>query len=126
MAGQPSLTRWAPVVGDRRLRAPGATGAAAHLGRPESFPVRTIRVTEVRDRPNERPIAAAVYPSATAARIAWSRSHAREYATLDRAGRVQLPREMTRRLGMRNRVELQEEPDHIGVWPDQAADQERQ
>jgi ABC-type lipoprotein export system ATPase subunit len=52
--------------------------------------------------------------------------HAREYATLDRAGRVQLPREMTRRLGMRNRVELQEEPDHIGVWPYQAADQERE
>ena len=52
--------------------------------------------------------------------------HAREYATLDRAGRVQLPREMTRRLGMRKRVELQEEPDHIGVWPDQAADQERE
>jgi ABC-type glutathione transport system ATPase component len=52
--------------------------------------------------------------------------HAREYATLDRAGRVQLPREMTRRLGMRKRVELQEEPDHIGVWPDQPADQERE
>jgi ABC-type lipoprotein export system ATPase subunit len=52
--------------------------------------------------------------------------HAREYATLDRAGRVQLPREMTRRLGMRKRVEFQEEPDHIGVWPDQAADQERE
>jgi len=52
--------------------------------------------------------------------------HAREYATLDRAGRVQLPREMTRRLGMRSRVELQEEPDHIGVWPDQAADAERE
>jgi putative ABC transport system ATP-binding protein len=52
--------------------------------------------------------------------------HAREYATLDRAGRVQLPRQMIRRLGMRNRVELQEEPNHIGVWPDQAADQERQ
>jgi ABC-type lipoprotein export system ATPase subunit len=50
--------------------------------------------------------------------------HAREYATLDRAGRVQLPREMTRRLGMRNRVELQEEPDHIGVFPDQATDTE--
>jgi hypothetical protein len=36
---------------------------------------------------------------------------------------------MVRRLGMRNRVELQEEPDHIGVWPDQtgaqATDQER-
>ncbi|HET9972543.1 MAG TPA: ABC transporter ATP-binding protein [Streptosporangiaceae bacterium] len=45
--------------------------------------------------------------------------HAREYATLDRAGRVQLPRAMTRRLGMRNRVELQEESDHIRVWPDQ-------
>jgi hypothetical protein len=28
--------------------------------------------------------------------------------------------------GMRNRVELQEEPDPIGVWPDQAADQERE
>jgi mRNA interferase RelE/StbE len=27
-------------------------------------------------------------------------------------------REMTRRLGLRNRVELQEEPGHIGVWPD--------
>src|SRR5271170_1272361 len=51
--------------------------------------------------------------------------HAREYATLDRAGRVQLPREMTRRLGLRKRVELQEEPDHIGVWPDQAPDEER-
>jgi ABC-type lipoprotein export system ATPase subunit len=51
--------------------------------------------------------------------------HAREYATLDRAGRVQLPREMTRRLGLRNRVELQEEPDHIGVWPDQNTDNER-
>jgi ABC-type lipoprotein export system ATPase subunit len=52
--------------------------------------------------------------------------HAREYATLDRAGRIQLPREMTARLGMRDRVELQEEPDHIGVWPDQAPDQERE
>jgi hypothetical protein len=31
---------------------------------------------------------------------------------------------MTRRLGIRNRVELQEEPDHIGVWPDQPAEQE--
>ena len=50
--------------------------------------------------------------------------HAREYATLDRAGRIQLPREMTRRLRMRDRVQLQEEPDHIGVWPDQAPDQE--
>jgi ABC-type lipoprotein export system ATPase subunit len=50
--------------------------------------------------------------------------HAREYATLDRAGRIQLPRDTIRRLGMRDRVQLQEEPDHIGVWPDQAPDQE--
>jgi ABC-type lipoprotein export system ATPase subunit len=52
--------------------------------------------------------------------------HAREYATLDRAGRVQLPRDTIRRLGMRSRVELQEEPDHIGVWPDQAPDREQE
>jgi ABC-type lipoprotein export system ATPase subunit len=51
--------------------------------------------------------------------------HAREYATLDRAGRIQLPREMTRRLRMRDRVELQEESDHIGVWPDQAVHQDQ-
>jgi len=50
--------------------------------------------------------------------------HAREYATLDRAGRVQLPREVIRRLGMRKRVALQEEPDHIGVWPDHMDDEE--
>jgi DNA-binding transcriptional regulator/RsmH inhibitor MraZ len=43
---------------------------------------------------------------------------------LDRAGRVQLPRELIRRLGMRDRVELAEEPDHIGVWPDQPTDQQ--
>src|ERR1700683_806193 len=47
-------------------------------------------------------------------------------ATLARAARVQLPREMTRRLAMRKRVELQEEPDHIGVWPDRAADEEQE
>ena len=37
---------------------------------------------------------------------------------LDRAGRLQLPREMTEPLGMRDRVRLEAEPDHIGVWPD--------
>jgi ABC-type lipoprotein export system ATPase subunit len=52
--------------------------------------------------------------------------HAREYATLDRAGRVQLPREMTRRLRMRDRVVLQEEPGHIGVWPDHSTEPEPQ
>jgi ABC-type lipoprotein export system ATPase subunit len=47
--------------------------------------------------------------------------HAVEYAVLDRAGRVQLPRDMTEALGMRDRVRLQQDPDHIGVWPDRAA-----
>jgi len=44
--------------------------------------------------------------------------HAIEYAVLDRAGRLQLPLEMTDALGMRDRVRLEQEPDHIGVWPD--------
>jgi ABC-type lipoprotein export system ATPase subunit len=44
-----------------------------------------------------------------------------EYAVLDRAGRVQLPREMTHALGMKDRVRLEREPDHIGVWPDQGS-----
>jgi ABC-type lipoprotein export system ATPase subunit len=44
--------------------------------------------------------------------------HAVEYAVLDRAGRLQLPREMTEPLGMHDLVRLEAEPDHIGVWPD--------
>jgi ABC-type lipoprotein export system ATPase subunit len=44
-----------------------------------------------------------------------------EYAVLDRAGRVQLPREMTERHQMRDRVRLRSLDDHIGVWPDRAA-----
>jgi len=47
--------------------------------------------------------------------------HAVEYAVLDRAGRLQLPREMTDPLGMRDLVRLESEPDHIGVWPDRRA-----
>ena len=43
---------------------------------------------------------------------------AREYAMLDRAGRLQLPAEYTTALNMRDRVALELEPDHIGVWPD--------
>ncbi|MFF2411705.1 ABC transporter ATP-binding protein [Streptomyces sp. NPDC058092] len=43
---------------------------------------------------------------------------AREYAMLDRAGRLQLPAEYTRALGMRDRVALDLEEDHITVWPD--------
>jgi ABC-type lipoprotein export system ATPase subunit len=44
--------------------------------------------------------------------------HAMEYAVLDRAGRLQLPKEMTEALGMHDLVRLEAEPDHIGVWPD--------
>jgi ABC-type lipoprotein export system ATPase subunit len=47
--------------------------------------------------------------------------HAVEYAVLDRSGRLQLPREMTDALGMRDRVRLESEPDHIGVWPDKGS-----
>jgi ABC-type lipoprotein export system ATPase subunit len=43
---------------------------------------------------------------------------AREYAMLDRAGRLQLPAEYTEALGMRDRVVLELEPDHIAVRPD--------
>ncbi|MCQ4213232.1 MULTISPECIES: ABC transporter ATP-binding protein [Streptomyces] len=46
----------------------------------------------------------------------------REYAMLDRAGRLQLPTEYTESLGMRDRVMLELEEDHIQIWPD---DQER-
>ncbi len=46
--------------------------------------------------------------------------HAVEYAVLDRAGRIQLPRDMIDALGMKDRVRLEQEPDHIGVWPNQA------
>jgi ABC-type lipoprotein export system ATPase subunit len=45
--------------------------------------------------------------------------HAVEYSVLDRAGRVQLPRDMLDQFGMRDRVRLEAEPDHIGVWPDE-------
>jgi ABC-type lipoprotein export system ATPase subunit len=43
---------------------------------------------------------------------------AEEYAVLDRAGRVQLPREYRESLGLQQRVRLELEADHIGVWPD--------
>ncbi|MFI6944337.1 ABC transporter ATP-binding protein [Streptomyces sp. NPDC050418] len=43
---------------------------------------------------------------------------AREYAMLDRAGRLQLPADYTQTLEMRDRVALELETDHIGVWPD--------
>jgi ABC-type lipoprotein export system ATPase subunit len=45
---------------------------------------------------------------------------AREYAMLDRVGRLQLPAEYTEALRMEHRVMLELEEDHIGVWPDDA------
>ncbi|MCI0157489.1 ABC transporter ATP-binding protein [Leifsonia shinshuensis] len=56
---------------------------------------------------------------------------AEEYAVLDRVGRLQLPQEYLTSLGMRERVRLALESDHVGVWPhvqqtqEEAADDER-
>ncbi len=45
---------------------------------------------------------------------------AQEYAVLDRAGRLQIPRDFVETLEMRDRVLLALEADHVGVWPDAA------
>ncbi|MFI5805981.1 ABC transporter ATP-binding protein [Streptomyces sp. NPDC051561] len=39
-----------------------------------------------------------------------------EFAVLDRVGRLQLPREHIERYGLRGRVRLSAESDHVGVW----------
>ncbi|MEP6480422.1 MAG: ABC transporter ATP-binding protein [Rhodoglobus sp.] len=52
-----------------------------------------------------------------------SSSIAEEWAVLDRVGRLQLPADYRRTLGMRQRVRLELEQDHIGIWPDTDADQ---
>ncbi len=43
---------------------------------------------------------------------------AEEYAVLDRVGRLQLPRSHVETLGLRQRVRLVLEDDHIEIWPD--------
>ncbi len=43
---------------------------------------------------------------------------AEEFAVLDRAGRLQLPREYVEALELERRVRLTLDPDHIKVWPD--------
>ncbi|MFL5640913.1 MAG: ABC transporter ATP-binding protein [Chloroflexota bacterium] len=48
-----------------------------------------------------------------------------EYAILDRAGRLQLPRSHVEALGLANRVRLELEEDHVGVWPDRPETSER-
>ncbi|WP_435861264.1 ABC transporter ATP-binding protein [Streptomyces tauricus] len=50
---------------------------------------------------------------------------AEEYTVLDRAGRLQLPRDHVERYGLRGRVRLTAEPDHVGVWPDRTRDRTR-
>jgi DNA-binding transcriptional regulator/RsmH inhibitor MraZ len=45
---------------------------------------------------------------------------ATEYAVLDRAGRLQLPRAHVEELGLERRVRLELLDDHIEIWPDQA------
>lgn len=44
---------------------------------------------------------------------------AEEFAVLDRAGRLQLPRAHVEALELKRRVRLRLEEDHVGVWPDE-------
>jgi ABC-type lipoprotein export system ATPase subunit len=76
---------------------------------------RTIAIRDGRTSSETLRQAAASQPGDTTTR------HTVEYAVMDRAGRLQLPREMTEPLGMANRVRLEATADHIGVWPDVAA-----
>jgi ABC-type lipoprotein export system ATPase subunit len=46
---------------------------------------------------------------------------AEEFAVLDRAGRLQLPRAHIEALELERRVRLRLEEDHVGVWPDRSA-----
>ncbi|WP_153395857.1 ABC transporter ATP-binding protein [Ornithinicoccus halotolerans] len=46
---------------------------------------------------------------------------AQEYTVIDRAGRMQLPSGYVAELGLRDRVRLELETDHVGVWPDRPA-----
>jgi ABC-type lipoprotein export system ATPase subunit len=48
---------------------------------------------------------------------------AEEFAVLDRAGRLQLPSEYRKSLGLRDRVRLELEADHVGIWPDKDVDE---
>ena len=50
---------------------------------------------------------------------------AEEFAVLDRAGRLQLPRAHVEALELERRVRLRLEPDHIGVWPDAHDEKDR-
>jgi len=43
-----------------------------------------------------------------------------EFAVLDRAGRLQLPKTHVAALGLKDRVRLRLEDDHVEIWPDRA------
>jgi ABC-type lipoprotein export system ATPase subunit len=45
---------------------------------------------------------------------------AEEWAVLDRVGRLQLPADYRSTLGLRDRVRLELESDHVGIWPSEA------
>ena len=46
------------------------------------------------------------------------RTIAREYTVIDRAGRIQLPRQHVQDLGLHDRVRIEKESSHVQVWPD--------
>jgi ABC-type lipoprotein export system ATPase subunit len=52
------------------------------------------------------------------------RTFAEEFAVLDRAGRLQLPRAHVEALGLTGRVRVRLEKDHVGIWPDRSNDEE--
>jgi hypothetical protein len=43
-----------------------------------------------------------------------------EFAVLDRAGRLQLPKAHVGALGLKDRVRLRLADDHVEIWPDQS------
>lgn len=52
------------------------------------------------------------------------RTVAQEYTVIDRAGRLQLPDKYVQRLALRDRVRLELETNHVGVWPDEERSEE--
>jgi ABC-type lipoprotein export system ATPase subunit len=48
------------------------------------------------------------------------RAISEEFAVLDRAGRLQLPKQHIAALELQHRVRLRLEEDHVGVWPDKS------
>ena len=51
------------------------------------------------------------------------RAFSEEFAVLDRAGRLQLPKAHVQALGLRDRVRLRLEGDHVEIWPDRPDDE---